>query len=382
MISNPDLNPNHKDIQVLRTFTKQDPEYDIIKKKLQCFTPNASFSGYVNGKNVASSSGYVFVDFDTKDDKDGFNKEQELSRLRDNQHVYASWTSAGGNGIGCLMKVDWMDNTRTTFKHAFRSAFDTLASCGSDVDYVDLSCSDITRVNFISSSDVFIREDAVTIEKSFKEIEGDFRSSISSPNVMEYASPSCTTDPPKFIRFQSVIDDWLADEPYRYYVEGKPFISIYTGQNKIPVGSRASRLFLICCKLATINPGISEGQLFYHVREINRNYCVVPLGEAEVMKSVRSVLKTYREGNLYAPSRLKYVWFNPAQRFSPREKQSIAAKIMSKHRKNLTFELLENNIYDMRESGVTITQKALATNSGMSVRTVKRYWADLKQFIL
>lgn len=382
MISIPDLNPNHERIQILRSLPKSDPEYSIIKKDLQCFTPNASFSGYVSGKNVSSSSGYVYIDFDSKE---GFDITKEYNILKQNPNVYAAWTSASGTGIGCLLKATWTDTSGYTFKQAFNCALESLERFGSGMQYVDTGCNDITRVNFISSSDVYINERAVTVEKKeykiFKNVKGDTAPSFIPPSIKELTSPFSSDNCDDTVYYQSRITDWVPGESYRYIPEGKPFVHIYVGQDKISVGRRTKSLFLIGCKLAVINPGVSEKTLFKHILSINTYYCVKPKSKEEVLKITKSVIKSQSEGALYAPGRLKYVWFNPAARISPKEKQSISSKIIGQHRKNITFDLLEQHITELRRDKIKITQNVLAEKSGLSVRTVRRYWQRLKELI-
>ena len=205
MMTNKDLNPNYKFIQELRTFKRCDPEYDKIKEHLQCFTPNASFSEYVDGDNVTSSSKYVYMDFDPKDE--GFDREKEIKCLNNNPHVYAHWTSAGGIGIGCLLKADWTDQNPITFKSAFTSAVNTLKTYGSTMSYLDMSCSNISRLNFISYSKVQIKEDAITIEKPVKEMEGDVKSFIYIPCIKDFASPSSYVESHSKLFYNTQIED-------------------------------------------------------------------------------------------------------------------------------------------------------------------------------
>ena len=377
-IMNRDLNPNYQLIQTLRSLSKSDPKYKVIKKSLQCFTPNASFSNYVDGRNISSSSGFVYMDFDSAD---GFDQSKEMDCLKKNPHVYASWVSAGGNGIGCLLKADWTDTNNLTYKSAFTAAFDTLKSYGSSVSYIDTDCSDLTRVNFISYSDVKIREDAVTIVKPFNNLKGDARSIITPARIKDLASPSSDSIPPAKLFYQSQIDDWTQGEQYRYYPDGKGYVNIHVGFDKIQVGQRTKRLFIFCCKLAVINPGSTAEQLFAHLFSINKRCCTIPKTPQDVIRIVHSVMSTYKEGRLYAPSTLKYVWFNPAYRLSTKQKQSIASKLIRNNQKNITFDLLEQHIQELRMRKIKITQKALADSSGKNVRTVKRYWDDLREFI-
>jgi hypothetical protein len=378
IIETKDLNPNYEMIQKLRKLDKSDSEYRAIKKSLRCFTPNASFSNYVDGNNVSTSSGYVYMDFDATD---GFDHEMEMRCLKKNPHVYAAWTSAGGLGIGCLLKSDWTDNTDTTFKHAFYCALEALTQYGSTSTYIDKDCSDITRLNFISSSEVYINKNAISLKKCELEIKGDTSSFIYPIGIKELASPYNEQQVASSLFFRTQINDWNQDEPFRFYPEGKNFVDIYIGHNKIPSGQRTKQLFLICCKLAVINPGANEEQLFGHMWTINKGFCTIPKSPREINKIVNSVIKIYKEGRLHAPSTLKYVWFNPAYSFSPKTKQSIASTQIRSNQKNVTFHLLESCIQDLKRENANITQSRVAERSGKNIRTVKRYWDQLREFI-
>ena len=376
MITNKDLNPNYNLIQTLRTIPRTDPQYKRIKTSMQCFTPNASFTDYVNGSNVSSSSGYVYIDLDPAH---GFTYDYEFNNLKNSPNVYAAWTSVGGNGIGCLIKTDWTDTTDLTFKTAFMAACNCLMYNGTAASYIDTACNDITRLNFISySDDVYINENAVTLVKPLKYFEGDTSSCIYPPSIREQTSPSASKEPPVKLFYQSQIWDWGQDEQYRFYPETKSYIDIYLGKSKFPIGQRTNELFLICCKLAVINPGATEAQLYAHLYSINKRCCVAPKTPQDVLKIVWSVLSYRRAGTLYAYSMPKYVWFNPRFKISPQEKQSISAKLLAPLRIKTTIGLLAAGLMDLEKEGCRrVTQRALAERTGKSVRTVKRYWPTL-----
>jgi len=378
MIQDKDLNPNYQLIQKLRELAKTDPEYSAIKKQLLCFTPNASFADYVNRNNVTASSGFVYMDFDSKE---GFEFDREMNCLMKNPFVYAIWTSAGGKGIGCLVKADWIDTSDLTFKRAFKVAESTLTQFGSTVEFIDSKCKNISRLNFISHSTVWVNENAITIAEpptEDKESKPTFTYSISQKEII---TTNDTLLLPSKLHYTTQITDWREHEKYRYVPEGMSFVSLYIGNPKFSVGERTNKLFNICCKLAVINPGVTEQTLYQHLYSINKRFCMVPKTPQDIFKIIRSVFQYQQSGTLYARSTKKYVWFNPLYPLSAKKKQSIAAKVLRSKQKDLTYFLLEQTISNLKDSGLKITQGNVSYYSGKSVRTVRRYWHALKEFI-
>lgn len=378
MIQEKNLNPNYQLIQKLREFTKADPEYRAIKRHLQCFTPNASFTDYVNRNNVSASSGYVYIDLDSDDN---FEFDRELKCLMKNPHTYAIWTSVGGRGIGCLLRVDWIGISDLTFKIAFKEAETTLSQYGSTVEYIDPNCKNISRLNFISHSTVWINENAISIPKPRREEVESLPTYTYAVSKKEVIPTTDAKSSPSKLHYSTQITDWGHDEKYRFVPEGIPFVSIYIGKSKFSIGERTNKLFNICCKLAVINPGATQQTLYQHLFSVNRRFCVSPKTPQDILKIVSSVLQYRDSGTLYARSVLKYVWFNPAYPLSAKKKQSIAGELLRSKQKDLTFFLLEQTISTLKASSVKITQKSVSDSSGKSVRTVRRYWNALKEFI-
>ena len=378
MIQDKDLNPNYQLIQKLREFTKADPEYRAIKRHLQCFTPNASFTDYVNRNNVSASSGFVYIDLDSDDN---FEFDREMKCLMKNPHIYAIWTSAGGRGIGCLLRVDWIGISDLTFKIAFKEAETTLSQFGSTVEYIDPNCKNISRLNFISHSTVWINENAISIPKPRQEEVESLPTFTYAVSKKEVIPTTDAKSSPSKLHYSTQVTDWGHDEKYRFVPEGIPFVSIYIGKSKFSIGERTNKLFNICCKLAVINPGATQQTLYQHLFSINKRFCVAPKTPQDIFRIVSSVLQYRDSGTLYARSVLKYVWFNPAYPLSAKKKQSIAGELLRSKQKDLTFFLLEQTISALKASSVKITQKSVSDSSGKSVRTVRRYWNALKEFI-
>lgn len=109
-ISNPPL--EHKElVEYARTLKRDSVEYKTIKiSKLPAISINFNFSdGYIVGKNVAESTGYLYIDVDDKTEQD-----LEINTA----YVCAYWRSLSNTGLTLVVKVDGLtfDNFKAATK--------------------------------------------------------------------------------------------------------------------------------------------------------------------------------------------------------------------------------------------------------------------------
>jgi hypothetical protein len=371
MLINPDINPNFQKIQLLRRTPRGD-QYDRIKESMLCVTPNATFNGWVESSSAINPSGFVYVDLDLKE---GMDYEREFIVLKKNPHLHAAWMSAGGNGIGALVHVEWTDTNEDNFKTAWMEAMSDLTGHGTNPAAIDRSVSNLGRVNVLSfHPDLYYNPNSTSITKPDFFVTG-----MPTRRIIKEVTGDPATR--KKIRFQTDLDDWNESEAYRYIPEGKDFTHLYFGNHKIHNLQRSNTLFEIACWTLSINPGLSEKELCAWVSFFNSTRCILPLLPKEVIRIGKSAYKTATTKGVYAPSRKKKVWFNPAAKLSPHEKMSISAKVIGKQRRHNTLEKLEGFIQELREKNVKITQKSLSEAACVHLRTVKRYWDELKELI-
>ncbi|NNC22869.1 hypothetical protein HKX42_03300 [Salinisphaera sp. USBA-960] len=102
-----------------------------------------------------------------------------------------------------------------------------------------------------------------------------------------------------------------------------------------------------------------------------------PLGEKEVRAITKSISKW--SWNSYDPSRpYRLGILTPEQKqFSGTERQAIGAHHTNSKRREESGSKLQAAIDSVKESADNPTQKRVAEKSGLSLRTVKRYWAQL-----
>lgn len=372
MITNLDINPNFQKVQLLRTLPPREEEYRKLKESMHCITPNATFNGWVDADRVKVPSGFVYVDLDPKN---GMDYEREFIVLKKNPHVHAAWMSAGGRGIGTLVNVNWTDTDADNFKVAWLEAVSDLTGHGTNPEAIDRSASDLGRVNILSyDPETYYNPNSVSITKP------DF---YATAHPTRHVVKELTGEPAqrRKIRFRTDLDDWHDGEVFRYIPEGKDFTHLYFGNHKVQNLQRNSTLLKYACWTLVINPGISEKELCAWVGFFNATRCLQPLTPREVNKIGKSAYKKATTKGVYAPSRKKKVWFNSVAKLSPHDKMSVSAKVIGKQRRNKRLECFEGFIQELRENGVKITQENLSKVAGVSVRTVKRYWDALKEFI-
>lgn len=101
--------PEHlKQVEYARTLERGSGEYKTIKiNKLPAITINFNFSGgYITGKNVAESTGYLYIDVDNLTEQD-----LEINTA----YICAYWRSLSNTGLTLVVKVDGLtpDNFKT-----------------------------------------------------------------------------------------------------------------------------------------------------------------------------------------------------------------------------------------------------------------------------
>ena len=101
-------------------------------------------------------SGYIYIDIDDFIDKP-FQDVWDILSDDGLSFVKAVWRSFGGNGIGCLIKVDGLtvDNYKSTWNSLYKLFNERFGF------KLDAQTKDITRINVLSfDPDIFIKADA------------------------------------------------------------------------------------------------------------------------------------------------------------------------------------------------------------------------------
>lgn len=131
-------------------------------------------------------------------------------------------------------------------------------------------------------------------------------------------------------------------------------------------------LFIDVCKLLQIN-GIDKEDLIYdYMNTTKRKFANKPdqIKEEDIVLIYKKAIKKY-EGIPLSPKKRKVI-FRKGSKLSTKEKQSVTGKYIAKMKKDKTMAALINVYKD------GMTQIELTKLSGKSLRTIKKYWKEIK----
>jgi hypothetical protein len=142
-------------------FTKVNRNYyDHVKStKIQCVTWTSTYKGRRSKANLESLSGYIYIDIDDFSDKP-FDDVWNILTDKGLSFVKAVWRSFGGNGIGCLIRVEdlTVDNYRATWNSLYKLFNERFGI------KLDAQTKDITRINVLSyDPDIFIKDNVEVV---------------------------------------------------------------------------------------------------------------------------------------------------------------------------------------------------------------------------
>jgi hypothetical protein len=400
-------------INQARIHGKGSKKYDDIKKsQLLNFAFNFSFHEYVVEENISSPTGLFYLDVDY------IKTEDELNRIKENiaklPFVVACWKSLSGNGLGFLVRVDGITSENySVYKDYFKKYFN-----GNDIllgHSLDKNAfKTIQRTVLSKDENIYINYDAVPVKyddilyfinqsselnnttlgiltggkKNVEHLMSCSDNTIFNNHLFnnEFNNPtlgilkglkdnvehlmSCSDE--KYSRLKFSNEDFYitsSDEAFIIHQEKVPVVKIYLPRGgKISQGERHNMFFIMAWKLIAINGKDREKDILNYLLYLREKHCENP--ETFTAEEVRTILS--RAVKNFDPTKIKVrykrVTFNSSAGFTAKEKQAIGARASAEFRRNKTIELF----YKHYSSG--ITQKKLATLTGVNVRTVQRYW--------
>ena len=363
MVKNPDLIRKNK-IDKARNYGKDSKEYDELKSTLPSIALNFDYNGYVNNKNLISSTGFIYIDVDSEIGTD----------FKEYSFVFAAWKSLSNRGIGILASVSGV--TPDNYKEAYYYVSELL-QVESDPRAVSKD-----RLNVLSyDKDLYHNKNYTTLDISKK---------VSSISIKSYCNRLRMDD-----TFYEVTDllyegklrtSNLEDFIKEIDFKGKDYINRLGDEIKysklfipknIKIGSRNTIMFSICSQLRGLNPKASLNYLKTYCYTINNRHFKDPLDNSEVEKIVINVFRN--KPTLQVNASIGII-FNPTSKLKKEEKASIVAIERNKTEGLKTLNKIENLIYtwDFEKEG-KIIQKKVAKKLGKGIATVKRHWKNVKQ---
>lgn len=187
------------------------------KKSLPAFTPSATFKGGRKMEFLTNYTGLVVLDID-KISKEKLAESKE--KVKENQFVFAAFTSPSGNGLKVFIKVK---TDKTEHKETFlklQEYFENLLQLE-----IDKSGKDITRLCFFSyDPEIFINENS----REFSVIETQ-----KQPVLKELASPP-TTQHQASVNYDVLYHHCIQFTKKKYqFVEGSRNYFVFTLANNL-----------------------------------------------------------------------------------------------------------------------------------------------------
>lgn len=382
-----------EEIQVARQFGKGHDLYNFIKSRRQMISWNCTFTNGKTEANLKAFTGLVFMD------KDNLTEQQVVelkALLMLRSDVVACWRSFGGNGIGCLIKVDGI--TKENFSNAWNEINQEI-----NIEF-DKGVKKLVQLNALSyDPDLRYNKDATSFSFKVKPLSLSTEQNISShkkhKNVEEFDRIRSEEDLGILLKKTTHLRGLtpLAKRPFKSKIRLKTEIDAKYFDNtgtaefdqpiefvkvdckyKIKEGRRNSCLIAIAASLIELNHAENKGLMFDHLKFINENQCTPPLPIKEVSNIFNYCLKKYKAGSLIVKPRKRSIVFNESCTLSRIERFQRCAKISARIKRNKTQEQIKFTIELLKEKQQIILQKDVATNCGKCRETIQKYWPLFK----
>jgi len=259
-------------ITQLRKLGKSNTEYTKRKNSLQLFYTMAEFKNGDNAtrENVESCSGYFFFDVDDVSSKPEEMK-QAIIASEISKNVLAMWTSAGGKGLGGLIKHNAKDISFDNHNAVFEDFYSIFKDIGLKLDQ---KCSNLNRGTCLTyDENIYINNNAEEFEFDLAELRARVTKKsiintkkaavIEGKNLSEQMTVVINAikkyDNNKLIGFHKKLAfetpiDFKPNEPIKIQVVND-YVKIYTDStHKIPVTHRRAAMYKICNGLRYLNP--------------------------------------------------------------------------------------------------------------------------------
>jgi len=382
-------------VELARSYGKGTPEYDQIKVMIPTFTPHGEFSGTRKISNLIQLSGFIYLDFD------GYTNKQRIAQL---PFVYACWESLSAQGLGCLVQVDNL--TTDNFLSVWNYLSNNLKQLQIELDS---ACKDLSRQNVISYDPNLVINTNCTILDAIR-IHASYTSSTSKQNhyctlstgiLPTYSSATSTINPNLDFESSTTVNDvsfgdinishipqekivyktTLSDYGGLDYViieEGIPFRSAYLPK-QIKDGDRHKWLCSHIITLIFNNPDISFKRLLNELLGENSLHCCPPMDTSKVISLTKWFFEKHSQGCLFIKAKHKKIWFNPSNTFTRKEKRIIVGKEVGALRRKNTLNRIQKAYDELKVNHKRVTQKMVKELSEVSLRTIKKRWAEISR---
>jgi VirE N-terminal domain len=377
-------------IQKARTAGKGSEIYsDIKQKKLPAFTFNFLYENTIADKNITTPTGLYYLDID------GINTETELEDVKKGlaklPFVYSCWKSLSERGLSILLAVDGL--TKENYNHfkdyiihlyeenspmlgaykfdrnAFKPSQKTVLSRDENI-YVNTDSSPLLYTdvfnylicNGLLSDRSIYKGDSTKVPYTLLENKKE--------NIVHYMAPMTEKQNENKILFSNKTLFLDKDLAYDCFPNGIETVELYINPcQRIPEGHRSKTLFQWACKLIYINQ-CNACDIYSLLLSFRDKYFDNPesMPDKQVMEIANSAQDKCQPEKI--AKKIKKILFSDSCGYNPRQKQSISGREMGK----IKIATTTKRLADIYQPGMKQTE--LIKQSGLSKRTVARYWND------
>lgn len=352
-----------KEIETARKIGKGNTGYNEIKTSLPCVTWNFKYQRHKSDCNLLDSTGFFYYDID-----DTSFKIDQIDKSK----IYSAFSSLSNQGVSIIVKVSGAT------AHNFDGYYLSVAKEIGIEKYLDPGAFKKSQFTVLTyDNNAFLNQDAVVFTppsgcEGLKSAKNELVPLAHNKRAAGHIGANDT-----FFRYNN-LDAYSIPNDVVVNQEGFEVISLYL-PSEINVGKRKHTLLSFCNNLVLLNPAKTEEEVFHHIMGRNENRCTKPLSGNEVMGIVKSIFR-YKEQGTLAPKELKSrkILFGKNCGMDKQDKMSFAAHQVAEWKKNKT----KTKIYDaIVHSESKVTQSSVQKVTGISLRTVKRYWAEYKELV-
>lgn len=352
-------------VNYLRTLTEKNDIDKFKAEQLNCVVYNFNLNKKRNTINIASATGYFFIDIDVPFD----------TRLLNRSKIYALYKSCTGKGIHIIVQVDGLNQNN------YNDAYEFIINNLNIAEYVDRCAKGIIQPALVSfDPNLFYNPNSIKFDLSRLitvtppiELSNNIlkKKTFSQTGGVEKINFNCANE----MEFDN--KEYIADWQNIDFIECR-----LTG--KIKEGKRNKTLFAYGANLVYLNPTLTKEKLTAILHNVNISACDIPLEYKHIASMMSTLFKYKEEGTLkplYKPKKRSII-FNPDAKLTYDEKMVIVHSV----RKEKCAQTSTNKIYDIIENWDftthgTISQSKIIKNYSISKKTIEKYYKEFKDYI-
>lgn len=346
-------------------FTSKE-KYDAVKLSIPTVTYSALFSGSRKNENFIRGTGLMYIDIDSSD----FNPE----RL-DKNKIFSFYKSIGGLGYCILVRVDHL--TLKNYDATYLSIVEDLkinSECDLNAKRIGQQSIQSHDPNIFTNYNSFVYSTAKTNIPE-KEPTDPINKKKEEHNVtlgLFYKLRYNNIDDFDF-NGNAFIEDWV-NGSLEYVYCSKPFSLLIDGRKRYMSNYVRN---LVC-----LNPLADGKQICSSAKFVNLSIAKEPLPWVYIENLVNSILKQENEGSLTPKITYRSLIFNPKYGLTKVEKQNLRGERQRIHYNDLYTRKIYDCIEDWSfEHNGKITINSVKSSLGLNVKTVKKRWKNVKNYV-